>query len=227
MEPERVRANIASWRQRLEDASGRFGGVEICAVTKTHSAAEVNCAADCGIRAIGENRAQELLGKLDALDSRFQIHMIGQLQTNKVRSIIDKVCMIQSVDRASLAEEISRQATRRDLTMPVLIQVNLAKEPQKGGVYEEELDVLIRHAAALPGVRPEGLMAVMPAVADPEEIRPLFRRMRALFEQYRDAAIPGTEFKTLSMGMSGDALTAAEEGATMVRLGSALFGKRM
>lgn len=227
MEPEQIGANIARWRQNLQEASGHFGGVEICAVTKTHSAAEVNCAAEFGIRAIGENRVQELLGKLDALDDRFQIHLIGQLQSNKVRSIIDKVCLIQSVDRFSLAEEISRQAEKRNLTMPVLIQVNLAKEPQKGGVYEEALDALIRSTAALPGVRIEGLMAVMPAIEDLEAIRPLFRRMRALFEQYRDAAISGTEFKTLSMGMSGDALMAAEEGATMVRLGSALFGKRM
>lgn len=227
MEPEQIRANILRWNQRLQEASGHFGGVEICAVTKTHAAEEVNCAADCGIRAIGENRVQELLGKIDALDPRFRIHLIGQLQSNKVRAIIDRVCMIQSLDRMSLAAEISRQAVRHGRTMPVLVQVNLAKEPQKGGVHEEQLDALIREAAALPGLRIEGLMAVMPAVSDPEEIRPLFARMRRLFEQYRDAAIPGTEFKTLSMGMSGDAEIAAEEGATMVRLGSALFGKRM
>lgn len=227
MEPEQIRANIARWQQRLQEASGHFGGVEICAVTKTHAAAEVNCAADAGIRTIGENRVQELMGKIDGLDPRFRTHLIGQLQTNKVRTIIDRVDMIQSLDRPALAEEISRQAVRHGLSMPVLIQVNLAREPQKGGVYEEDLDALIRLAASLPGVHPQGLMAVMPATDDLEMIRPLFRQMRRLFEQYRDAAIPGTEFQTLSMGMSGDAELAAEEGATMVRLGSALFGKRM
>ena len=227
MEPEQIRANIARWQQRLQEASGHFGGVEICAVTKTHAAAEANCAADAGIRTIGENRVQELMGKIDGLDPRFRIHLIGQLQTNKVRTIIDRVDMIQSLDRPALAEEISRQAVRHGLSMPVLIQVNLAREPQKGGVYEEDLDALIRLAASLPGVHPQGLMAVMPATDDLEMIRPLFRQMRRLFEQYRDAAIPGTEFRTLSMGMSGDAELAAEEGATMVRLGSALFGKRM
>ena len=196
-------------------------------MTKTVDVETINRARAAGINTIGENRVQELMGKLDRLDPAFQIHLIGQLQTNTVRTIIDRVDMIQSLDRPALAEEISRQAVRHGLSMPVLIQVNLAREPQKGGVYEEDLDALIRLAASLPGVHPQGLMAVMPATDDLETIRPLFRQMRRLFEQYRDAAIPGTEFQTLSMGMSGDAELAAEEGATMVRLGSALFGKRM
>ena len=226
MDREALIANIRQWQVRIAEASGRYGGAEICGVSKTVDPLTINMAWDGGIRTLGENRVQELLGKLDALDPRFDIHLIGQLQTNKVKYIIDRVAMIQSLDRDALAEEISRRASAAGVEMPALVQVNIGREPQKAGIAEEELLPFIRRTAQLPGIRIQGLMAIMPIADDPEDVRPLFRAMRGWFERLRDMDIPGVEMKTLSMGMSDDALVAAQEGATMVRLGRALFGER-
>ena len=221
-----IERNIEIWKERVGNASAKFGGAEICAVTKTVDAQTINRAWACGIRTIGENRVQELLGKLDALNPNYSIHLIGRLQTNKVRQITGRVAMVQSVDRDALAEELSRRAVQAQIRMDVLIEVNPAGEAQKGGVDEAALEPFARRVCALPGLRLRGLMAVMPFVDDPEQIRPLFRRMRGHFERLRDEDLPGAQIDTLSMGMSGDCLVAAEEGATMVRLGRALFGER-
>ena len=221
-----LESNIAMWRERIGNASAKWGGAEICAVTKTIDVETINRAAAAGIRVIGENRVQELQTKLDGLDPSFDIHLIGSLQTNKVKPIVGRVKMIQSLDRDALAQEISRRASAEGLVMPALVQVNIAREPQKGGVDEDELEDFLLRCAALDGLRIEGLMAIMPFVDDPETIRPYFRRMRAWFDRLRDRQIPSVEMHTLSMGMSGDCIVAAEEGATMVRLGRALFGER-
>lgn len=221
-----LESNIALWQERIGNASSKWGGAEICAVTKTVDAETINRARAAGIKTIGENRVQELMGKLDRLDPAFQIHLIGQLQTNKVRPIIGKVAMVQSLDRDALAQELSRRAAAADTVMPVLVQVNIAREPQKSGVDEDELQDFIARTSTLPGLRIEGLMAIMPFVDDPETIRPYFRRMRGWFDRLRDADLPNVHMNVLSMGMSGDCLVAAEEGATMVRLGRALFGER-
>ena len=221
-----LESNIALWRERIGNASAKWGGAEICAVTKTVDAETINRARAAGIKTIGENRVQELMGKLDRLDPAFQIHLIGQLQTNKVRPIIGKVAMVQSLDRDALAQELSRRAVAADTVVPALVQVNIAREPQKSGVDEDELQDFIARTSALPGLRIEGLMAIMPFVDDPETIRPYFRRMREWFDRLRDADLPNVHMNVLSMGMSGDCLVAAEEGATMVRLGRALFGER-
>ena len=133
-----VEENIALWREKIGNASARWGGAEICAVTKTVDAATINRAAKCGIRTIGENRVQELMSKIDELDPSFDVHLIGSLQTNKVRPLIGRVKVIQSLDRPELAREISRRAAAAGETMAALIQVNIAREPQKGGVLEEE-----------------------------------------------------------------------------------------
>ncbi len=211
--------------ERLQEASGRFGGVEICAVTKTMDAEAINPAYALGVRAIGENRVQELLAKRPALNPGFQIHLIGRLQTNKVRQALPAVSMIQSLDRAELLREIDRRAQALGRRMPVLVQVNIAREAQKAGVFEEDLEAFVREAAAREGVEVEGLMAMRP-LADPASVRPYFRKMRAWFDRLRDLDIPGASMRTLSMGMSDDCIVAAEEGATMVRLGRALFGDR-
>ena len=134
--------------------------------------------------------------------------------------------MIQSLDRDALAEEISRRAQAAGKVMPVLVQVNIAREAQKAGVDEDDLIPFLRRCAELPGLSVQGLMAIMPIADDPEDVRPLFRRMRQWFDRLRDMDLPGVEMKTLSMGMSDDCVVAAEEGATMVRLGRALFGAR-
>lgn len=221
-----LESNIAQWRERINDAASKWGGAEICAVTKTVDVETINRARAAGIETIGENRVQELMSKIDALNPEYKIHLIGQLQTNKVKYIIDRVDMIQSLDRDALAEEISRRAVQANVVMPTLVQVNIAREPQKSGIDEDELLAFIERTAKLPGLRIEGLMAIMPFVDDPETIRPYFRRMRAWFDRLRDSDMPNVKMNVLSMGMSGDCIVAAEEGATMVRMGSALFGAR-
>lgn len=226
MEREAILRNIADWKKRIDEASAKWGGAEICAVTKTQSAETINIAWDGGIRIIGENRVQELMEKADQLNPSYDVQLIGSLQTNKVKYIIDRVSTIQSLDRASLADEISRRAAAKGKTMQALIQVNIAREAQKGGIDEDELESFIRRCAQLPGLKICGLMAIMPLTAEPEELRPYFRRMRAWFDRLRDENIENTSMDVLSMGMSGDCIVAAEEGATMVRLGRALFGAR-
>lgn len=226
MDREELLSNIALWQARIGEASAKWGGAQICAVSKTVDPDTINLAWDGGIRMLGENRVQELTGKLDRLNPGFEMHLIGRLQTNKVKAVIDKVAMIQSVDREALAREISRRATDAGKVMPVLVQVNIAREPQKAGVDEEQLVPLLRLCGELPGLEVRGLMAIMPIADDPEDVRPYFRRMREWFDRLRDDPPPNVRMQTLSMGMSDDAVVAAQEGATMVRLGRALFGAR-
>ncbi len=215
-------------RRRLDAAAlERWGRApEIIAVSKTVAAPRINEVKAAGITHLGENRVQETLEKLPYLDAAFQIDLIGRLQINKVKYIIDKVAMIQSLDREGLAQEIDRRAQQHGLRMPVLIQVNIGNEPQKGGIAVEELIPFTKYAAALPGLDVRGLMAVMPDLRDDDALRPYFRRMRELFEQLQNEAIARTAVEELSMGMSGDYELAAQEGATHVRIGSAIFGAR-
>lgn len=221
-----VESNIALWRERIGNAAAKWGGAEICAVTKTVDVETIHLARVAGLKTMGENRVQELMSKIDRLDSDWQIHLIGQLQTNKVKNIVGRVAMVQSLDRDALAEELSRRAVAAGTTVNALVQVNIAKEPQKAGIEEEALPAFLERCSGLPGIRVEGLMAIMPFVDDPETVRPYFRRMRQWFERLRDAELPNVRMNVLSMGMSGDCIVAAEEGATMVRLGRALFGER-
>lgn len=226
MEREALLTNIREWRERVGNASAKFGQCDICAVTKTIDAATINMAYEGGIRVIGENRVQELSGKLDALDPNYTIHIIGSLQTNKVKNIVGKVACVQSLDRDALARELSLRSLKAGIVTDALVQVNIAREPQKGGIDEDELLPFLKRCAELEGIRVRGLMAIMPLASDPESVRPYFRRMREWFDRLKDSPIGGIEMETLSMGMSGDCLVAAEEGATMVRLGRALFGAR-
>ena len=222
-------ARVADIRRRLDAAAlERWGRApEIIAVSKTVSAPQVNEVKETGISHLGENRVQEILEKLPYLDASFQIDLIGRLQINKVKYIIDKVAMIQSLDRENLAQEIDRRAQQHGLRMPVLIQVNIGNEPQKGGIAVEDMLSFARYAAALSGLELRGLMAVMPDLRDEDVLRPYFKRMRELFEQLQSEASAGTKIEELSRGMSGDYELAAQEGATHVRIGSAIFGARV
>lgn len=226
MNQEALLKNIHDWQQKIGEASAKWGGAEICGVSKTIDPEIINMAWDGGIRILGENRVQELMSKIDRLNPEYKIHLIGQLQTNKVKYIVDRVDMIQSVDRDALADEIDRRATAAGRVMPVLVQVNIAKEPQKAGIDEEGLLPFIRRLSGMRGLKVEGLMAIMPIADDPEAVRPYFRRMREWFDRLKDMDIPNVSMNTLSMGMSDDCLVACQEGATMVRLGRALFGER-
>jgi len=218
--------NLRAVQNRLNEASGKFGGVEICAVTKTVEPGRINPLWEMGIRTLGENRVQEVLSKKDEINPGFRVELIGRLQKNKVAKALGAVKRIQSLDGEALLLEIDRRAREKGIVMPVLVQVNIAREAQKAGVFSEDLEAFVKTAAARPGVRVEGLMAIMPVADDPESLRPYFRAMRSWFDRLRDMAIPNTDMRTLSMGMSGDHLVAAQEGATMVRLGRALFGAR-
>ena len=221
-------------RQRYESAlsaiaqasEGRYEPPRIIAVTKTHTAEEILPLSRLGITEIGENRVQEIVEKWPDLKEKFDFHCIGRLQTNKVKYIMDKVCLIQSLDRMNLALEIDRQAQKAGVRMPVLVQVSPAGEEQKGGMPPEDVRAFLNEVRHMDGLHVEGLMAVMPHTPEEEYLSGLFGQMRTLFEQLREEAIPGVDMKELSMGMSGDYVLAARHGATMVRLGSALFGPR-
>lgn len=223
-----VGQRVEAIRERLHRAAfERWGRVpQIIAVSKTVPPQDVNPVHDAGIIRLGENRVQEILEKYPYLNADFQIDLIGRLQSNKVKYIIDKVSMIQSIDRMSLAQEIDRRAQQHYLKMPVLIQVNIGNEPQKGGIDAADVMTFARSLSALPGLEVRGLMAVMPDLDDDQALRPYFVRMRTLFDQLREEAIAGTRIEELSMGMSGDYELAAQEGATVVRIGSAIFGAR-
>ncbi len=215
---------LAAIRATLKRESREWGKEpKIIAVTKYSSPEEILPLAQLGVTDIGENRVQAIRDKLPALQGTFSIHLIGRLQSNKVKYIVRDVCMIHSLDSLSLAREIDRQGQKAGRRMPVLVQVNVAREPQKGGIGEEELFPFLRACAPLPGLQVQGLMAIMPLGADRETLFSLFQRMRRLFEESQKEAISGVEMKELSMGMSQDYDLAARAGATMVRIGSALF----
>ncbi len=215
---------VAQVMETLKRESEPWGRCpRLIAVTKYSTPQEILPLKDLNVTDIGENRVQALRDKLPFLEGKFSIHLIGQLQSNKVKYIIKDVCLIHSLDHASLAQEIDRQAQKAGLRMPVLIQVNIAREPQKGGIAEEELFPFLRECARLPGLWVKGLMTMMPLGAAEDEIIPLFTRMRGLLDQCRQEAVQGTDMTELSMGMSQDYALAARCGATMVRVGSALF----
>ena len=227
MDREAIRENVDRIRRELAEASeGRYPVPRLMAVTKTRPPEEILLLKDMGITEIGENRVQELREKLPALEGKFQIHLIGRLQRNKVRQIVGDVCMIQSVDSLPLAEEISRRAGDAGKRMPVLVEVSPAGEEQKGGVPIAETEAFLRKIAPLEGLQVRGLMAVMPLTEDEALLDRLFAEMRSLFDRMREEDISGIRMEELSMGMSGDYLLAAKHGATMVRIGSAIFGPR-
>lgn len=221
-------ARLAVIRDNLTRASeGRYPVPKLIAVTKTHPAEDILPLRELGVTDIGENRVQELEEKLPALERNFDIHLIGRLQSNKVKYIIEDVCLIHSLDRLSLAQEIDRQAQKAGRVMPVLVQVSPAGEEQKGGMPPEEVLPFLREVRGMPGLQVRGLMAVMPLTQDEVYLSGLFSGMRQLFERLRDEAVDGVNMEELSMGMSGDYMLAARHGATMVRIGSALLGQRI
>ena len=198
---------------------------KLVAVTKTVSAQVISALFKLGIQDIGENRVQVALPKLLQIGEAedFRLHWIGRLQTNKVKDIIDKVFMLHSLDRLALAQEVERRAGEQGLVVPALVQVNIAREPQKTGLDTQELLPFLRRMRDFPNIRIRGLMAMMPLTDDTAELERLFQEMRALFDRMRAEAVDGIGMEELSMGMSNDYAIAARCGATMVRVGTALF----
>lgn len=196
---------------------------KLIAVTKTVAPKVINQLKPLGILDIGENRAQVALPKLPEIAPEFRLHWIGRLQTNKVKDIIDTVCMLHSLDRIELAREVDRRARQHGRVLPALVQVNIAGEEQKGGMPAQEVEGFLRQMHNYPNIHVEGLMAIMPLAASEEELDGLFGEMRKLFEQMRGLNMEGVEMRELSMGMSNDYQIAARNGATMVRIGTALY----
>lgn len=218
--------------ERLERAAERSGrkpaDIRLLAATKTQPAPVVNHAIRAGIRYIGENRVQEYLARYDALQLEgISRHFIGHLQTNKVKSIVDKVDMIESVDSVRLAEAIGGACGRLGKTMPILLEVNIGGESNKSGIAPVQLEDTIGQISQIPGVNIQGLMAIPPICDTEREIRHYFEQMRQLFIDMRAKKIDNSNMVYLSMGMSGDFDTAIESGANLVRLGTALFGQRL
>lgn len=225
-----VAANLKIINDRIRCAALQAGrdpaSVRLVAVSKTKPAAAVDEAARAGQLLFGENYVQELVAKAREVVQPVEWHFIGHLQSNKVRQIAGLVTMIHSVDRLSLAEEIDRQWGKLGRECPVLVEVNIACEATKCGTSTTELFDLVRRVAALPHLRVRGLMTMPPFFDDPEGARPYFRELRRLAAEIAAAGIPRVEMTELSMGMSGDFEVAIAEGATLVRVGSAIFGER-
>ena len=224
-----ITQNLKQTQNNIAEAAKKSGrtsdDILLVAVSKTKPLSALQEAYNAGIRDFGENKVQELCDKYDQLPKDIRWHMIGHLQTNKVKYVIGNASLIQSVDRLELAREISRLAVKAGITQDVLAEVNIGGEAQKGGIAPDELKDLISVISELPGIRVKGLMCVPPAVGE-EEARRYFASMRRLFEDIASAGIPGVDMRELSMGMSGDYKSAIKEGATMVRVGTAIFGAR-
>ena len=200
--------------------------VTLISVSKTKPVEMLQEAYDAGARVFGENKVQEIMDKYDQLPSDIEWHMIGHLQRNKVKYIIDKVSMIHSVDSLRLAETIEHEAAKKNVCMPILIEVNVAEEESKFGIHKEETISLIRQIAALPHIQILGLMTIAPFVENPEDNRTYFRQIRQLSVDIDAQNIDNVRMDILSMGMTGDYMVAIEEGATMVRVGTGIFGAR-
>lgn len=226
-----VKENLMEVESRVQAACKRAGrpreDVLLIAVSKTKPVELIREIMETGTKDFGENKVQEMCNKIEEIREPLNWHLIGHLQRNKVKYIVDKACLIHSVDSLRLAEEIQKEAVKKGVDkVPVLIEVNMAQEASKDGINASETEELVREVAKLPNVQVRGLMTIAPFVDDPEENRVYFRAMRKLRDQLKDMNIPGVEMTELSMGMTNDFEVAIEEGATMIRVGTAIFGER-
>ncbi len=225
-----IRENIDTVNRIKGDMAIRSGrnpeDVLLCAVTKTRTADEINEAIDAGVTDIGENKVQEIMDKFDKVKP-VRWHMIGHLQTNKVKYIIDKVSMIHSVDSIHLAEEINKRAMQHGITMDILIQVNSAQEESKFGIATEQTGDMIREILdKCTSLRIRGLMCIAPFAENPEDVRTYFAQVKELYDEYGSIEHEHLDFKYLSMGMSHDYEVAILEGSNLIRVGTAIFGER-
>ncbi len=224
-----IQNNLEEIQRRIQEACARSGRdpaeVKLVAVTKNVPADRIREAMACGIRCFGENYVQEALPKIRALGPDVEWHFIGHLQSNKVKQVVGTFHLIQTVDRVSLAQEIDRRAAGRE-AVPILVEVNIAGEETKSGLPPGGLHGLLDALTRFPNIEIRGLMTMPPFFEDPEGARPFFRSLRELRDRFRDRIPPPACLDDLSMGMSGDFEVAIEEGATLVRIGTALFGSR-
>ncbi len=225
-----LRDNLREVEANIQKACERAGRareeVTLIAVSKTKPISMLEEIYDEGIRHFGENKVQELCDKYENMEKDIKWHMIGHLQRNKVKSVIDKATLIHSVDSIRLAETIETEAAKKDLIVDVLIEVNVAEEDSKFGLKVEEVMEMVETIATFPHIRIKGLMTIAPFVADPEENRPVFAALRKLSVDIANKNIDNVSVDILSMGMTNDYQVAIEEGATIVRVGTAIFGER-
>ena len=217
-------------KKNIEEACDTAGRspqeVTLIAVSKTKPVEMLKEAYDAGARVFGENKVQEIVDKYDQMPSDVQWHMIGHLQRNKVKYIIDKVDLIHSVDSVRLAETIDKEAEKHGVIANILIEVNVAKEESKFGLMPEEVPEFVEKIAGFPHIRVKGLMTIAPFVENPEDNRPVFAHLRKLSVDIAKKNIDNITMSILSMGMTNDYQVAIEEGATMVRVGTGIFGAR-
>ncbi len=211
--------------QAAEQSGRKYEDITLLAATKTVDIDVINYAIDSGINVIGENRVQEFLSKYEEY-SPVEKHFIGHLQTNKIKDIIDKVSLIHSVDSYRLANEISKQAAKHGISIDVLLEINIGEEKSKSGFSFDEAIEAVQKISQLDGIRVKGLMAIPPVCENAEQNRPYFSKMKKLFVDIASKKIDNSSMDILSMGMSDDYEVAIQEGANMVRLGTALFGRR-
>ncbi len=225
-----VRENLEEVKKRISEACRRAGRnpkeVTLIAVSKTKPAAMITEAYDAGIRDFGENKVQELCEKHQTLPEDIRWHMIGHLQRNKVKQVIDKTVLVHSVDSVRLAEQIEEEAAKRNLVVNILLEVNVAEEESKFGFKLEETDLAIRKIARFSHIRIKGLMTIAPFVENSEENRLVFKKLNKFFVDMQCKNIDNVNMNMLSMGMTGDYEIAIEEGATLVRVGTGIFGTR-
>ena len=225
-----VKENLITVQNKVNDACERAGRktdeVTLIAVSKTKPVPMLLEAYNAGAREFGENKVQEIMDKYDKLPQDINWHLIGHLQRNKVKYIIDKVKMIHSVDSMRLAEEISKEAVKKSVHMDILLEVNVAGEESKFGFSCEEAAKEVENIAALPGIPVQGLMTIAPFVENPEDNREVFRKLKKLSVDIASKNIDNVFMRDLSMGMTGDYEVAIEEGATLVRVGTGIFGER-
>ncbi|MGB9780854.1 YggS family pyridoxal phosphate-dependent enzyme [Caldanaerobacter sp.] len=221
--------NVKRIKETIEEHAIKVGRdpreILIVAATKTFGVDAIKEAISCGITAIGENRVQELMEKYPYLEGQVEFHFIGHLQTNKVKYIIDKVKLIHSLDREKLAEEIDKRAKQKGIIMDCLLEINIGGEDTKFGISPEEMHNLVKKLEKYDNIKIKGLMTIAPYLP-PEKVRPYFKKMKELFEELKEIKQNNVEAQYLSMGMSNDYWVAVEEGANIVRIGTAIFGQR-
>ena len=225
-----VAENLVQVQKNIEESCGNVnrdpGEVTLIAVSKTKPVEMLREAYDAGARVFGENKVQEIVDKYDLMPSDVKWHMIGHLQRNKVKYIVDKVAMIHSVDSFRLAETIEKEAAKKNVTVPILIEVNVAQEESKYGLKPEEVLPFIEEIADFSHIQIKGLMTIAPYVENAEENREIFRELKKLSVDIAAKNINNVTMSVLSMGMTGDYMVAVQEGATMVRVGTGIFGAR-
>ncbi|HAT89973.1 MAG TPA: YggS family pyridoxal phosphate-dependent enzyme [Roseburia sp.] len=226
-----LKENLANVEKNIEQACKNAGRsrdeVTLIAVSKTKPIEMLQEIYDENIRDFGENKVQELCSKMEQLPSDIRWHMIGHLQRNKVKYIVGKVELIHSVDTYRLAEEINIQAKKQNVIVPILVEVNIAHEESKFGISAEDAILLVEDISKLENIRIKGLMTIAPYVENPEDNRLYFRKIKQLSVDITNKNIDNVSMEILSMGMTGDYMVAIEEGATMVRVGTGIFGERI